>query len=102
MNLRKILLSCSQTFWTMRNLIFLLVVVCLGCTKQRDQTATGSSQKNTDQASQQIAQVSTVFKKFTIQKGAHYSDQNGIVHVSGTSMNFVAKFDSTAIYPAVI
>ncbi len=91
----------------MRNLTILLAVLCLGCTKQRDVTNGNSAPSptgNNDQflSGQQLAQTSTVFKKYTIQKGAHYCDQNGIVHVSGTSMNFIAKFDSTAIYPAVI
>jgi hypothetical protein len=42
------------------------------------------------------------FTKYTIQEGAHSCDQSKLKSVSGTSMNFVAKFDSTAIYPAVI
>ena len=64
----------------------------------------GSSSAGINQpsATQAMQQASTVFKKYTIQKGAHYCDQTGLARVSGTSMNFVAKFDSTAIYPAVI
>jgi len=91
----------------MRNVVFLVALVCFGCTKQGiinhgNAPGSSSSDLNKSSATNQTLQASTVFKKYTIQKGAHYCDQNGIAAVSGTSMNFVAKFDSTAIYPAVI
>jgi hypothetical protein len=39
---------------------------------------------------------------YTIQQGAHECDQSTLKSVSGTVMNFVAKFDESASYPAVI
>lgn len=44
----------------------------------------------------------TTYIRYTIQQGAHECDQRAIKSVSGTTMSFTAKFDSTAIYPAVI
>jgi hypothetical protein len=44
----------------------------------------------------------TAFTKYTIKAGAHNCDQSTLRSVSGTAMNFVVKFDSTAVYPAVI
>ncbi|WP_066404561.1 hypothetical protein [Flavisolibacter tropicus] len=49
-----------------------------------------------------IPTAPTTFAKYTIQQGAHECDPRTLKSVSGTSMNFVARFDSTAIYPAVI
>jgi len=92
----------------MRNLIFFaLALLCFSCTKQdvrTDQTDKSASTAATspNQGKRLTAAVTTTFKKFTIQQGAHYCDQSTLSRVSGTSMNFVAKFDSTAIYPAVI
>ena len=92
----------------MRNLIFILIGLLLfSCTKQdvrSDQTSKSSSAKATSpaQVNRDAAAAATTFRLFTIKKGAHYCDQNGLSHVSGTTMSFVAKFDSTAIYPAVI
>lgn len=94
----------------MRNLLLILLVsLCFSCTKQdiRTDQANNSASKNLASSPAQSNQLAvlataTTFRKFTIKQGAHYCDQNALSHVSGTSMNFVAKFDSTAIYPAVI
>jgi hypothetical protein len=89
------------------SLLILLPLLFFCCTKQKE---IGSAEPNPSSshdisrafASPERVQTSSTFKKYTIQQGAHYCDQNGLSAVSGTSMNFVAKFDSTAIYPAVI
>jgi hypothetical protein len=89
------------------SLLILLPLLFFCCTKQRE---TGSAQPNPSSSdnitravvSPDRVQTSATFKKYTIQQGAHYCDQNVVSAVSGTTMNFVAKFDSTAIYPAVI
>ena len=92
----------------MRNLtFFVLALVCFSCTKQdirTDQTDKSASIAPTspDQGKRLAAALATTFRKFTIKQGAHYCDQNTLSRVSGASMNFVARFDSTAIYPAVI
>ena len=87
-------------------ILILLPTLFFACTKQenmkgplRSQTVPGSESKASP-ARERV--TSSTFKKYTIQQGAHYCDQNTLARVSGTSMNFVAKFDSTAIYPAVI
>jgi hypothetical protein len=92
----------------MRNLFFIgLTLLFFSCTKQQDlksDKANGSISTSADTSPAQGNRVAaaTTFRKFTIKQGAHYCDQSALAHVSGTSMNFVAKFDSTAIYPAVI
>ena len=43
-----------------------------------------------------------VFKAYTIKAGAHYCDQQVTKSVLGTTMNFTVRFNSSAIYPAVI
>jgi hypothetical protein len=92
----------------MKYWLFILVLFCTCCTKQTE-TKTAKNQETLSQtapssASETSARRATTstFTKYTIQEGAHYCDQNVLKSVSGTSMNFVAKFDSTAIYPAVI
>jgi hypothetical protein len=93
----------------MRNLIFIgLVLLCFSCTKkdmridQANKSTAASVATSPAQGNRLSAALATTFRKFTIKQGAHYCDQNTLSRVSGTSMNFVAKFDSTAIYPAVI
>jgi len=50
-----------------------------------------------------ISRISTnSFTKYIIREGAHECEQRRIKRVSGSSMNFIAKFDSSAIYPAII
>jgi len=86
-----------------RNLIFILIpLLFFCCTKQQDlKNADTSGSASASLSSDKLLAVPT-FKTYTIKQGAHYCDQNTLKSVSGTSMNFVAKFDSTAIYPAVI
>src|SRR5678815_4643503 len=90
----------------MRNFIFIaLAFLYFSCTKQQDIKSDGANKSGssaTASSAQVSREASTTFRKFTIKKGAHYCDQSTLSHVSGTSMSFVAKFDSTAIYPAVI
>lgn len=42
-----------------------------------------------------------IFEKYTIAKGAHYSDKNNYVLVSQQELAFIVKFDSSAIYHTV-
>jgi hypothetical protein len=90
----------------MRNLIFIvLTFLCFSCTKQQDlksDSVNKSITPTTTSSTQNNRETATTFRKFTIKKGAHYCDQSALAHVSGTKMSFVAKFDSTVIYPAVI
>jgi hypothetical protein len=87
----------------------LIIIACLSCTKQIDQNGTGrtSSAKTAIKDSKEPIQLSTqrlkpgtttAFTKYTIQQGAHSCDQSTLKFVSGSSMNFIAKFDNTAIY----
>lgn len=91
----------------MKNFIFsLLLLLLFSCKKERDRNTEMANDNlssiNSASPIQERQQSASTFKKYTIQQGAHYCDQNTISRVSGTSMNFVARFDSTAIYPAVI
>ena len=91
----------------MKKGIFILpAIVCFCCTKKteviKNDKESFSNQRTTLETSLRRPTASTSFIKYTIQQGAHSCDQSTVKSVSGTSMNFVAKFDSTAIYPAVI
>ena len=44
----------------------------------------------------------TQFAKYTIRQGQNYCDNNNFVATSYFELNFIAKFDSTAIYSNVI
>ena len=46
--------------------------------------------------------VSTTFIKYTIKKGENYSDASSYAATSYSELNFIAKFDSSAIYSNVI
>src|SRR4030095_1615596 len=88
-------------------LVFVLPLLFFCCTKHQDIKSDGTNESlpvsvNSSSQAQERQQAPSTFKKYTIQAGAHYCDQNVLTRVSGSSMNFVAKFDSTAIYPAVI
>ncbi len=80
----------------------------ISCSKQAcKDTNTAATESNTVSPQASAANrgpkpTTSTFTKYTIQQGAHECDQRSLKSVSGTSMNFIAKFDSTAIYPAVI
>jgi hypothetical protein len=89
--------------------VILIIIACFSCTKQMDQNAKGENAvANTSiQESKELVQLAaqkqkpgttTTFTKYTIQQGAHSCDQSTFKPVSGSSMNFIAKFDNTAIY----
>lgn len=83
----------------MRYGFFLVFVFMYSCTK------------TTVQPEPEFAQVSarkpggggttTSFTTYTIQAGNHSCDQNAYKSVSGTTMSFVAKFDSSCIYTSI-
>ena len=45
--------------------------------------------------------TATQFTKYTIRQGQNYCDGNGYLATSYSQLNFIAKFDSTAIYSTV-
>jgi len=87
----------------MRTGLFLMALLTLlGCSKQvcKEPSETGITQAPS--ATKSTKPSTSTFTRYTIQQGAHECDQRTLKSVSGTSMNFTAKFDSTAIYPAII
>lgn len=93
----------------MKKLIFIIAPIFFSCTKQIDSKqkagvdgAISNPKLTAALSSARKPAAPTVFKLYTIQAGAHNCDQNVLKSVSGTTMNFVARFDNTAIYPAVI
>jgi len=84
--------------------IWALSLLLVSCTKHFDKPSSDMLSENLQAASSnRISKPTTnTFTKYTIREGAHECDQRSIKSVSGTSMIFTAKFDSTAIYPAVI
>lgn len=87
----------------MKNLaLIFFVVAAAGCSKHSG-TQTDSEFFNAGQliALAEQGKVAS-FQAYTIQKGAHYADQRPLKAVFGTSLNFTVRFDSSAIYPAVV
>jgi hypothetical protein len=81
---------------------WILCILCIVCCKHVDKgTAIKASQSSRAKSKSSLPTTKT-FTKYTIPRGAHECEQRTIKVVSGTSMNFIVKFDSTAIYPAVI
>jgi hypothetical protein len=80
--------------------ILLLAILFNACSKQNGRHTIDSLQPSSTSKAQKPS--TSTFVRYTIQQGAHECDQRSLTSVSGTSMNFIVKFDSTAIYPAVI
>ena len=58
-----------------------------GCTKNLDESAV-----------KEIEPKPNEYSPFTIQKGAHFCDQNPVKTIMTSEMKFMVKFDSSAIY----
>jgi hypothetical protein len=92
----------------MKKGIFILpAILCFCCTKKTEVVKNDKESFSNETATRETSlrkptSPTSTFTKYTIQKGAHSCDQSTLKSTSGTSMNFVARFDSTAIYPAVI
>lgn len=87
------------------SLLLALPLLFACCTKSVEQKKNGSQDPESIQpaaANKGSKPTTSTFTKYTIQEGSHECDQRSLKSVSGTTMSFVAKFDSTAIYPAVI
>jgi len=69
---------------------FVGIFFFIGCTKNFDQ-AGGTVVKEIETNHGQ-------YLTFTIQKGAHYCDQNPVKSITISEMKFMVKFDSSAIY----
>ena len=86
-------------------LLLVLPFLFACCTKSNEQKDKGNVEAQNMQspaANKGSKPITSTFTKYTIQAGAHECDQRSLKSVSGTSMSFVAKFDSSAIYPAVV
>lgn len=82
--------------------LIIVPLLFIACSKQVTKDVNANSPYQTSGTSKASKPTITTFTKYTIQAGAHECDQRSIRSVSGTAMNFVVKFDSTAIYPPVI
>jgi hypothetical protein len=78
----------------MKNLICLsgLLLVLFSCKKEDSLLRKSSSGKPT---------TTTQFTRYTIRQGQNYCDENKFTSTSYSELNFIAKFDSTAIYSTV-
>jgi|SRR5215203_1487922 len=74
----------------------LSMICCRHLNKENPAEPLQPSERNTSKT------ATNTFTRYIIRQGAHDCDQRRIKQVSGTSMNFIAKFDSSAIYLAVI
>jgi hypothetical protein len=77
-------------------------ILCIVCCKHADKGTTIKASQNSQSKAKSSQLTTKAFTKYTIRRGAHECEQRTVKLVSGTSMNFIAKFDSTGIYPAVI
>jgi hypothetical protein len=59
----------------------------IGCTKKFESAEIKKIETN-----------ATEYSTFTIQKGAHFCDQNPVRSITTSEMKFLVKFDSSAIY----
>ena len=66
------------------------MIFFIGCTKNIDQID-GVVIKGIETQSSQ-------YSTFTIQKGAHFCDQNPVRSITTSEMKFMVKFDSSAVY----
>ena len=85
-------------------LLLSLSFIAISCTKQHSKEINEEIKMTAINATQagKVKGTVSLFTNYTIQQGAHYCNQNTLRAVSGSSMNFIVKFDETAIYPAVI
>jgi hypothetical protein len=68
-----------------------LLLVLFSCTKENVLRKVSTGKPTT----------TTQFTKYTIRQGQHYCDENKFTSTSYSELNFIAKFDSTAIYSNV-
>lgn len=76
--------------------LFAITLLGMSCTKQvdnetRETTATTLSSNSLPTARPKPISPTPTFVNYTIQKDAHYCDQNALKAVSGTAMNFVVN-----------
>lgn len=72
----------------MKTICFVIgMIFFIGCTKNFDSSA-----------EKEIETKPGEYSTFTIQKGAHYCDQNPLRSITTSEMKFMVKFDSSAIY----
>ena len=72
--------------------LFAYLLFLIGCAKKFDKSDSGIGLVKETEA--KPGEYST----FTIQKGAHYCDQNPVRSIVISDMKFMVKFDSSAIY----
>ena len=82
--------------------VVVLIVLLNACSKQYGRQNGPAEALQPSVTKKAPRPVTVTFTKYTIQQGNHECDQRSIKSVSGTSMNFTVKFDSSAVYPAVI
>ncbi len=90
----------------MRYITTLLLIFLISCTKSLKefdrQLATDTGEIATARKPGGGGGGSTqTFRTYTIQEGNHSCDQSAFASVSGVTMSFVAKFDSSCIYTSI-
>lgn len=83
-------------------LILIAMISLVSCTKEMKQKDTLVLTETLTKGNGKLVPLAATFTTYTIQSGAHYSSPNTFKTVSGTTMSFIAKFDSSCIYTSVI
>jgi hypothetical protein len=90
----------------MRNTLMVVLIILTSCTKSlRDL----DKRPGTDLTQAAAARKpggggggsTQTFRTYTIQQGSHSCDQSTFASVSGVTMSFIAKFDSSCIYTSI-
>jgi hypothetical protein len=86
----------------MKYTLILATIFLASCTKQMNQKDEIQTLTNLSKNNGNVEALASTFPTYTIQSGAHYSTPNTFKTVSGTTMSFTAKFDSSCIYTSTI
>src|SRR5689334_3541753 len=76
----------------MKKINLLPIILCILCSCSKEKVSNLISPHGGSSAT---------FTKYTIRKGQNYCDGNAYTPTSYSQLNFVAKFDSTAIYSTI-
>lgn len=79
-------------------LILIAMLTLASCSKEMKQTNTLVGTESLTKGNTKVTPLAATFTTYTIAAGAHYCTPNTFKLVSGTTMSFTAKFDSSCIY----
>src|SRR5437762_8581737 len=79
--------------------VFLVLIIFTGCSKEHIDPGVTNDSSNDGIVDARSGTTQDI--KYTIRKGQHYCDQSTFKLVKLSQMNFIAKFDNSAIYQTI-